>query len=90
MDEHCRNLDRGQLDELFGIERKNMKFAPGPPGLRRVSDEFRNLPQRLDKVRTAETGVAAAGAGRLPGVGVLQTILASLLPIQDQLTCQGL
>ena len=37
MDAHCKRLPKGQLDDLFGIERKNLDFAPGPPGLKPVA-----------------------------------------------------
>ncbi|KPJ76205.1 MAG: hypothetical protein AMS14_02360, partial [Planctomycetes bacterium DG_20] len=33
MDQRCRMLRRGQLDDLFGIERGDLRFAPGPTGL---------------------------------------------------------
>jgi hypothetical protein len=59
MDEHCKMLEKGQLDDLFGIERTDMKFAPGPAGLK----ELNNVPERfpnLDNNTTAEPGVRAA------------------------------
>jgi len=39
MDEHCRGLEKGQLDAFFGIRRKPVRadtLAPGPSGLRRT------------------------------------------------------
>ncbi|MHC4712754.1 MAG: beta-galactosidase trimerization domain-containing protein [Planctomycetota bacterium] len=61
MDGHCRLLERGQLDDLFGIERADLRFAPGPPGLKPVEDHGVGwLPEApLDNVRAAESGVTA-------------------------------
>jgi len=62
MDEHCRMLEKGQLDELFGIERQDVKFAPGPPGLR-----YQGLTREvmrwmhLAKVPAAEPGIKPVG-----------------------------
>lgn len=71
MDGHCKMLAKGQLDDLFGIERSGLQFAPGPAGLQALS--FTEVPsflinRRLDvvsdsKIATAEPGVrVAAGA----------------------------
>jgi hypothetical protein len=38
MDEHCKTLSKGQLDDLFGIERKDLNYAPGQPGLKPVAN----------------------------------------------------
>jgi hypothetical protein len=62
MDEHCRKLDKGQLDALFGIRRTNLEFAPGPPGLKRVSGNIEGMPPEISMVSVAEPGVEAAGA----------------------------
>lgn len=32
MDEHCKRLPKGQLDELFGIKRKDVSWHPEPEG----------------------------------------------------------
>jgi len=61
MDEHCKMLEKGQLDDLFGIERKDPKFAPGPAGLLFQGAREEALPwHRLAKVSAAEPGINAA------------------------------
>ncbi len=37
MDNHCKMLSEGQLDELFGIRRASMLPSPGVPGLKPVA-----------------------------------------------------
>ena len=32
MDEHCKRLPKGQLDDLFGIVRKSVSWSPMPSG----------------------------------------------------------
>ncbi len=66
MDSHCKLLEKGQLDDLFGIERKDLKFAPGKPGLRVDEDlPAKAGPMPADyglagaKLRAAEPGVRA-------------------------------
>ena len=61
MDAHCKMLPKGQLDDLFGIERKDLKFAPGKPGLK---------PQPL---RQSEITLA----GSLVALGVLKGVPAA-------------
>ena len=67
MDEHCRMLEGGRLDDVFGIKRTNLDFAPGPVGL----------------VPVVGPGIARVGESELvmisaaePGVGVLEGALA--------------
>ncbi len=67
MDEHCKMLPKGQLDDLFGIERTDTKFAPGKSGLKAapaVSPHIllAGLPKDL---RAAEPGVKAELAAAL-------------------------
>jgi hypothetical protein len=66
MDEHCKMLGGGQLDDLFGVERKDSEFAPGSPGLAATpAAKKADLPllDSLPDVRAAETGVTpTAGA----------------------------
>jgi hypothetical protein len=71
MDEHCKLLDKGQLDDLFGIRRKDTNFAPGPPGL----TIHENLPAKVivvpamiegidkSRLRAAEPGIELAEGG---------------------------
>jgi hypothetical protein len=63
MDSHCRTLPKGQLDDLFGIERSDLKFGPGEPGLTAVSAAA-GSPARIEKVSTAEPGVRVAAGAR--------------------------
>jgi len=66
MDEHCKLLAKGQLDDLFGIERGDMKFAPGKPGLRLEPGPAEVVAMRAwehleqSNLRAAEPGVRAA------------------------------
>jgi hypothetical protein len=53
MDNHGRIQPRGQLDDLFGIERADMRFAPGAPGLLWAAGG----PKALGKVAAAEPGI---------------------------------
>ncbi len=62
MDEHCKTLEKGRLDALFGIRRKNSDFSPGPPGLRRISETADGMPTELSMVSAAEPGLEADGA----------------------------
>lgn len=63
MDEHCKALAQGQLDDLFGIERTGTKFAPapGPAGLSPNSVDSALAPWEhsaaLDKVPAADPGL---------------------------------
>jgi len=60
MDEHCKMLAGGQLDDLFGIERKDTQFTPGSPGLTATPAAKKAdlpLPDSLPDVRAAETNV---------------------------------
>ena len=67
MNEHGKLLAKGQLDDLFGIERKDMTFKPGPAGLK----PNRNVPMEeipawfaageLQRVPAAEPGVRPVG-----------------------------
>jgi hypothetical protein len=49
MDDHCRRLPRGQLDDLFGIERKSVEWRGSPAG------------GRADDLPAFEPGVSSAG-----------------------------
>lgn len=64
MDEHCKMLDKGQLDDLFGIERKDMKFAPGKRGLSvnavTVGSSIATI-HKLKTLASAEPGVRHVG-----------------------------
>ena len=63
MDEHCKLLAKGQLDDLFGVERKDLKFKPGKPGLKLVS--FGTTPVKaLAEVPAAEPGVRPVGGAQ--------------------------
>jgi Beta-galactosidase trimerisation domain len=53
MDNHGKAQPRGQLDDLFGIERADMRFAPGPAGLQWAA----GTPKVLGKVAAAEPGI---------------------------------
>jgi hypothetical protein len=55
MDAHCRLLPRGQLDDLFGVERSSMKCDPGPPGLQYAGAAGPRA--RLERVAAAEPGI---------------------------------
>jgi hypothetical protein len=58
MDSHCRIQPKGQLDDLFGIERSDLKYAPGPAGLSYIGTERESqLPAKLERVSAAEPGV---------------------------------
>lgn len=65
MDNHCKMLDHGQMDDLFGIERTEIKLAPGPMGLEPVKDLDMNKSWakgllsagRLEKVCAAEPSI---------------------------------
>jgi hypothetical protein len=56
MDAHCKRLPNGQLDDLFGIERKTPGFSPGPPGLKPVAALPAIAGLALEKLTTAEPG----------------------------------
>ena len=58
MDAHCKRLPKGQLDDLFGIERKNLDFSAGPPGLKAVSPSATVAGIDLSQLSTAEPGVS--------------------------------
>ncbi len=62
MDGHCKMLDKGQLDDLFGIERSNLQYKPGASDLQRTKSKalIKNAPQMLEGVRTAEPGIKVA------------------------------
>ena len=60
MDAHCKRLPKGQLDDLFGIERKNLDFSPGLPGLKPVPPSATVAGIDLNQLSTAEPGVVAA------------------------------
>lgn len=64
MDARCKRLPKGQLDDLFGIERASSDFAPGPPGLSPIEASALTFGvTAVEKLVTAEPGVRAA-----PGV----------------------
>ncbi len=62
MDSHSRLLPKGQLDDLFGIKRSDMKFAPGRPGLKSSPKDrpFPTVPD-LERVAAAEPGIKVLG-----------------------------
>jgi hypothetical protein len=69
MDEHCKRLEKGQLDDLFGITRTNQDWKPGEK-LVKPADGARpqNFISRELKLSAAEPGVqvdAARGATAL-------------------------
>jgi hypothetical protein len=64
MDSHCKIQPRGQLDGLFGIERTDLRFAPGPRGLH-PAGKAASLPI-LERVSAAEPGLRV-----LPGATAL-------------------
>ncbi len=63
MDEHCKMLDAGRLDNLFAIQRSDLEYKRGTSDLRRTEAKspFKNLPDRLEGVVAAEPGVRPAG-----------------------------
>jgi hypothetical protein len=58
MDAHCKRLPKGQLDDLFGIERKNLDFSAGPPGLKALPPSATVAGIDLSQLSTAEPGVS--------------------------------
>ncbi len=64
MDEHCKALGKGQLDDLFGITRQDLTYAPGPEGLRPVKGASGELGggEPFDRVAAAEPGVRVTAA----------------------------
>ncbi len=65
MDSHGKMLAKGQLDDLFGIERRDLKYAPGPAGLKFVGQDSSNswVPA-LEKVPAAEPGITVIGSAK--------------------------
>jgi len=58
MDAHCKRLPKGQLDDLFGIERTGTDSAPGPLGLKPVSTSMVAVSSLdLSNLATTEPGV---------------------------------
>jgi hypothetical protein len=58
MDNHSKLLEKGQLDDLFGIERRDRRFAPGPAGLSLIGKGAQSpWISRLEKVPAAEPGI---------------------------------
>lgn len=64
MDAHCKRLPKGQLDDLFGIERKSSNLSPGPPGLKASPGTTATTSGvNLENLVTAEPGITVkAGA----------------------------
>ncbi len=62
MDQHCKMLGKGQLDDLFGIERTDLEFTPGAADLQRTDAKAfaKDLPAKLDGVHVAEHGIKVA------------------------------
>jgi hypothetical protein len=60
MDEHCKMLGKGQLDDLFGIERTSLECKPGESDVRHQGKDMKDLPAALEGVRTAEPGIKIA------------------------------
>ena len=56
MDQHGKTLPRGQLDELFGIERRDLRFEPGSPGVHLVSEASEGMPDSL-RIAAVEPGI---------------------------------
>ncbi len=65
MDSHAKLLGKGQLDDLFGIERRDLKFAPGPAGLN-LAGRNEAWPARIERVSAAEPGIRP-----MPGASAL-------------------
>jgi hypothetical protein len=63
MDEHCKALPAGQLDDLFGISRADAVFAPGPAPLKASDPAVK--PSELN------AGIAEPGIRVLPGARAL-------------------
>jgi hypothetical protein len=62
MDNHSKLFAKGQLDDLFGIERRDLRFAPGPAGLDLIVKGAQSSQKsRLDKVPAAEPGIRVVG-----------------------------
>lgn len=65
MDEHCKMLGKGQLDDLFGIQRADMETFPGHAGVEpidQVPDTYAwakdfILSGKLENVHTAEPSI---------------------------------
>lgn len=65
MDNHGRLLEKGQLDDLFGIERRNLRFAPGPAGLNPIATASQSPSlASLEKVPAAEPGIRVVGSAK--------------------------
>lgn len=64
MDAHCKRLPKGQLDDLFGIERKSSNLSPGPSGLKASPGATATTSGiDLENLVTAEPGInVIAGA----------------------------
>lgn len=63
MDQHCKMLDKGQLDDLFSIERTSLESKAGASDLQRTKAKhwIKNAPAVLEGVRTAEPGIRVIG-----------------------------
>jgi hypothetical protein len=64
MDGHCKRLPKGQLDDLFGIERKTTHLSSGSPGLRPVLASGTVTGIDLENLVTAEPGVIVTPAAQ--------------------------
>lgn len=62
MDQHCKMLPKGQLDDLFGIERTDLESNPGTADLQRTTAKsfVDDLPATLEGVHVAEHGIKVA------------------------------
>ncbi len=64
MDSHGKLGKKGQLDDLFGIERRDLRFAPGPPGLRGAGIGEQLGATALEMVPAAEPGIKVVANAR--------------------------
>lgn len=62
MDQHCKMLEKGQLDDLFGIERTSLDMQQGTSDLKRTTTKalLEDLPAALEGVLAAEKGITLA------------------------------
>jgi len=59
MDRHGRMLQRGQLDDLFGVTRGDVRFKPGPTGLKPTADGGQRA-RSLERLAAAEPALRPA------------------------------
>jgi hypothetical protein len=71
MDGHCKRLPKGQLDDLFGIERKTTHLSSGSPGLRPVLASGTVTGIDLENLVTAENPVSSSRQQRRRDIRIL-------------------